>query len=92
MRHKHSAISLHQIVSHVPFEQMVPTGDSFGCQFDDLVASLVITSRMQQCFNMLIDIFKTCLLLLLCWMLMEINATTTTTTTTTTTATTIVTP
>ena len=52
-----------------------------------LMASLVTTSLMQQCFNVLIDIYHGFLLLFYC-VLLEIKPTTTTTTTTTTTITT----
>ena len=52
------------------------------------MASLVTTSRMQQCFNVLIDIYHEFLLLFYCCVLLEIKLTTTTTTTTTATTTT----
>ena len=45
-----------------------------------LMASLVTTSRMQQCFNVLIDIYHEFLLLFYCCVLLEIKLTTTTTT------------
>ena len=45
-----------------------------------LWASLVTTSRMQQCFNVLIDIYHEFLLLFYCCVLLEIKLTTTTTT------------
>ena len=45
------------------------------------MASLVTTSRMQQCFNVLIDIYHEFLLLFYCCVLLEIKLTTTTTTT-----------
>ena len=54
-----------------------------------LMASLVTTSWMQQCFNVLIDIYHEFLLLFYCCVLLEIKLTTTTTTTTTTITTTI---
>ena len=44
-----------------------------------LMASLVTTSRMQQCFNVLIDIYHEFLLLFYCCVLLEIKLTTTTT-------------
>ena len=44
------------------------------------MASLVTTSRMQQCFNVLIDIYHEFLLLFYCCVLLEIKLTTTTTT------------
>ena len=54
-----------------------------------LMASLVTISRMQQCFNVLIDIYHELLVLFYWSILLEIILTTTTTTTTTaTTATT----
>ena len=43
-----------------------------------LMASLVTTSRMQQCFNVLIDIYHEFLLLFYCCVLLEIKLTTTT--------------
>ena len=43
------------------------------------MASLVTTSRMQQCFNVLIDIYHEFLLLFYCCVLLEIKLTTTTT-------------
>ena len=46
-----------------------------------LMASLVTTSRMQQCFNVLIDIYHEFLSLFYCCVLLEIKLTTTTTTT-----------
>ena len=46
-----------------------------------LMASLVTTSRMQQCFNVPIDIYHEFLLLFYCCVLLEIKLTTTTTTT-----------
>ena len=42
------------------------------------MASLVTISRMQQCFNVLIDIYHEFLLLLYCCVLLEIKITTTT--------------
>ena len=42
-----------------------------------LMASLVTTSRMQQCFNVLIDIYHEFLLLFYCCVLLEIKLTTT---------------
>ena len=45
-----------------------------------LMASLVTTSRMQQCFNVLIDICREFLLLFYCYVLLEIKLTTSTTT------------
>ena len=45
-----------------------------------LMASLVTTSRMQQCFNVLIDIYHEFLLLFYCCVLLEIKLTTTATT------------
>ena len=42
------------------------------------MASLVTTSRMQQCFNVLIDIYHEFLLLFYCCVLLEIKLTTTT--------------
>ena len=45
-----------------------------------LMASLVTTSRMQQCFNVLIDSYQEFLLLFYCCVLLEIKLTTTTTT------------
>ena len=41
------------------------------------MASLVTTSRMQQCFNVLIDIYHEFLLLFYCCVLLEIKLTTT---------------
>ena len=43
-----------------------------------LMVSLVTTSRMQQCFNVLIDIYHEFLLLFYCCVLLEINLTTNT--------------
>ena len=43
-----------------------------------LMASLVTTSRMQQCFNVFIDIYHEFLLLFYCCVLFEIKPTTTT--------------
>ena len=43
-----------------------------------LMASLVTTSRMQQCFNLLIDIYHEFMLLFYCCVLLEIKLTTTT--------------
>ena len=48
-----------------------------------IMASLVTTCRMQQCFNVLIDIYREFLLLFYRCVLLEIKLTTTTTTTTT---------
>ena len=42
-----------------------------------LMASLVTTSRMKQCFNVLIDIYHEFLLLFYSWVLLEIKLTTT---------------
>ena len=42
-----------------------------------LMASLVTTSGMQQCFNVLIDIYHEFLLLFYCCVLLEIKLTTT---------------
>ena len=53
-----------------------------------LMASLLTTSRIQQCFNVLIDICHEFLSLFYCCVLLEIKRTTTTTTPTTTTTTT----
>ena len=53
-----------------------------------LMASLVTTSRLQQCFGVLIDIYHEFLLLFYCCVLLEIKLTTTTITITTTTTTT----
>ena len=47
------------------------------------MASLVTTIRMQQCFNVLIDIYHEFLLLFYCYVLLEIKLTTATTHTTT---------
>ena len=44
-----------------------------------LMASLVTTSRMQQCFNVLIDVYHEFLLLFYCCVLLEIKLTSTTT-------------
>ena len=43
-----------------------------------LMASLVTTSRMQQCFNVLIDSYHELLLLFYCCVLLEMKLTTTT--------------
>ena len=43
------------------------------CQLDEPYASLVTTSRMQQCFNVLIDIYHEFLYLFYCCVLLEIN-------------------
>ena len=56
-----------------------------------LMASLVTTSRMQQCFDVFIDIYHEFLLLFYCCVLLEIKLSTTTTTITTITTITITT-
>ena len=49
-----------------------------GCQLDEpYMASLVTTGRMQQCFDVLIDINHEFLLLFYCCVLLEIKLTTT---------------
>ena len=52
-----------------------------GCQLDEhsLMTSLVTTSRMHICFNVLTDIYHEFLLLFHCCILLEIKLTTTTT-------------
>ena len=49
----------------------------FGCQFDEPYASLVTTSRMQQCFNVHIDIYHEFVSLFYCCVLLEIKLNTT---------------
>ena len=54
----------------------------FGCQLDEPYGFPgVTTSRMQQCFNILIDSYHKFLLLFYCCVLLEIKLTNTTTTT-----------
>ena len=50
-----------------------------GCQLDELYGfpGLVTTGRMQQCFNVLIDIYHEFLLMFYCCVLLEIKLATT---------------
>ena len=72
--------------SHLPFVNVIilsisPLFSTLVASLMSLMASLVTTSRMQQCFNVPIDSYHEFLLLFYCCVLLEIKLTTTTTTT-----------